>query len=56
MKPTRGLRQGNPLSPYLFFIASKALSRLLKSAECSEKIFGFCVARKAPYNALDVCR
>ncbi|XP_019168052.1 PREDICTED: uncharacterized protein LOC109163801 [Ipomoea nil] len=46
--PTRGLRQGDPLSPYLFIICAEGLSLLLQQAQAKGEIHGCRVARGAP--------
>jgi len=46
-KPERGLRQGDPLSPYLFLICAEGFSVLQKRAEEDEKIQGIKVCQGA---------
>ncbi|CAL9001623.1 unnamed protein product, partial [Prunus brigantina] len=46
--PSRGLRQGDPLSPYLFLICAEGLSALLSQAQSTKQIHGVAVARGAP--------
>lgn len=51
--PTRGLKQWNPILPYLFIITAKILSRLLTRAEANNQIHGIKVSRNAiPFNNL----
>lgn len=44
-KASKGLRQGNPLSPFLFTIATNILNRLLLRAKESNVLEGFLVVR-----------
>ena len=47
-KPSRGIRQGDPISPYLFVLAAEGLSCLLNSRKQSSVCKGFKVASSAP--------
>ena len=46
--PSRGIRQGDPISPYLFLLAAEGLSCLLKSRIQSSVLSGIKVASSAP--------
>ena len=46
--PERGLRQGDPLSPYLFLICAEVFSSMLLDAERKKKLRGIRVCNKAP--------
>ena len=48
ISPSRGIRQGDPLSPYLFIICTEALIARIKQAEWFGKIQGFHLSRASP--------
>lgn len=48
INPQRGLRQGDPLSPYLFILCAKGLTHTINKAEGRGSIHGGKIARHAP--------
>jgi len=48
IRPTRGIRQGDPLSPYLFLLCTKGLHGLLNKAATIGSIRGVSICRNGP--------
>lgn len=48
VKPSRGLRQGDPLSPYLFMIVTNVFSRMMQKTVVEKRIIGLKLARSCP--------
>ncbi|XP_072056255.1 secreted RxLR effector protein 78-like [Arachis hypogaea] len=48
IKPQRGLRQGDPLSPYLFILAAEMFTILMQEAQEKGYITGLKIAPTAP--------
>ena len=46
--PMRGIRQGNPLSPYLFLLCSEGLNGLIEQAVSDRHIEGFSLCKHDP--------
>ena len=45
--PTRGIRQGDPLSPFIFLLCTEGLNRLIKQADLNGDIHGFSLCRRS---------
>ena len=48
IRPSRGIRQGDPLSSYLFLLCSKGLNRMLQQAAYNDSIRGFSLCKRGP--------
>ncbi|CAA7060148.1 unnamed protein product [Microthlaspi erraticum] len=48
ISPGRGIRQGDPLSPYLFILCGEVLSGLCRKAQLNGSLPGIKVARRSP--------
>ena len=46
--PSRGLRQGDPFSPYLFLFCAEGLNAILRKAATTGEIEGFSLCRRGP--------
>ena len=47
-RPTRGIHQGDPLSPFLFLLCTEGLHNLISKVESEGSIHGFALSRRSP--------
>ena len=48
IRPTRGIRQGEPLSPFLFLLCTEGLHGLITQSTLRGDIHGFSMSRRSP--------
>ena len=48
IRPSRGIRQGDPLSPFLFLLCTEGLHSLITKAANEDSIRGFSLCRRSP--------
>ena len=48
IQPTKGIRQGDPLSPFLFLLCIEELNGLIKKVDVEGEIHGFSLCRRGP--------
>ncbi|CAA7037520.1 unnamed protein product [Microthlaspi erraticum] len=48
VQPTRGIRQGDPLSPYLFLFCAETLSQMLRQTEARKEFQGMTLTKHCP--------
>ena len=48
LQPSRGIRHGDPLSPYLFLLCTEGFTTLFKKVNMERRIIGVSICRSAP--------